>query len=43
MQNLELNYSKKDENPVDTIDFFKTWDDTESFHLTKDKVRIEVS
>ncbi len=35
VQNLVLNFAKKDKNPVDDVRFFKTWDDDESFPINR--------
>ena len=40
VQNVKIDYSMKNKNPVDSVKFFQDYGDTHSFHIDKSKVSL---
>ena len=40
VHNLKIDYSMKNKNPVDSVNFFQEYHDTNSFHIDKTKVSV---
>ena len=40
IHNLKIDYSMKNKNPVDSVNFFQEYHDTRSFHIDKNKVSV---